>query len=111
MDRLERYRDLLRRLIEDYASTRPAHGEIETEAIIDSRRDHYEVTHMGWLRDERVHGSVIHVDIIDGKIWVQYDGTDRPIAEELVAAGVPREDIVLAFHPAEMRQYTGYGVG
>jgi hypothetical protein len=32
-------------------------------------------------------------------------------AEELLAAGIPREDIVLAFHPAELRHLTGFAVG
>jgi hypothetical protein len=54
---------------------------------------------------------VLHFDIIDGKFSVQYDGTDRPVVEELEAAGVPREDIVLAFHSPDTRRLTGYAVG
>jgi hypothetical protein len=27
-----------------------------------------------------------------------------------VAAGVPQQDIVLAFHPADVRGYTGYAI-
>lgn len=111
MDKLERYRDIVRRVIEEYASYKPANGQIETEAIVDRERNHYEVLHVGWDGVRRVHGSVIHVDIIDGKVWIQYDGTSRPVAEELAAAGIPREDIVLAFHPAKLRPLTGYGVG
>jgi XisI protein len=110
MDRVSRYRQIVRRVIADYASTKPAYGEIQTETVIDEERDHYEVVHVGWQGHRRVHGSVIHLDIIDGKVWVQYDGTDRPVAEELVAAGIPREDIVLGFHPAHLRQHTGYAV-
>jgi hypothetical protein len=111
MDKLNQYRDIICRLIEEYASFKPANGQIETEAIKDRDRDHYEVLHVGWDGVRRVHGSVIHVDIHNGKIWIQYDGTNRPIAEELLSAGVPREDIILAFHPAELRSLTGYGVG
>lgn len=37
--------------------------------------------------------------------------TDRPIAEELVRAGIPKEDIVLAEQPADVRPFTRYGVG
>lgn len=110
MDKLDRYRSIVRRLIEEYASFKPSHGKIDTEAIIDPARDHYEVMHVGWDGIRRVHGSVIHLDIIDGKIWVQYDGTSRPVAEELVAAGVPRTDIVLGFHPSEVRPLTKFGV-
>lgn len=111
MDKLERYRQIVRGLIDEYASYKPAHGQIDTEAVVDCERDHYEVIHVGWDGQRRVHGVVVHVDIRDGKIWIQYDGTSRPIAEEMVAAGIPREDIVLGFHPAELRQLTGFGVG
>jgi hypothetical protein len=111
MDRLTRYREILRRVIGDYTHGKPAYGDIDMELVIDPERDHYEVLHFGWEGRRRVHGVVIHVDIIDGKIWIQYDGTDHPVAEELVAAGIPREDIILAFHPPELRQHTGYGIG
>ena len=111
MDKLDRYRQIVRRLIEEYASYKPSHGQIETEAIVDPEKDHYEVMHVGWDGVRRVHGSVVHVDIQDGKIWIQYDGTSRPIAEELVAAGVPRTDIVIGFHPAELRPLTEFAAG
>ncbi len=41
---------------------------------------------------------------------VPYDGIEDGITDELVGAGVPKDRIVLAFHPPEIRQYTGYGV-
>jgi len=110
MDTLARYREIIRRIISEYASYKPSHGQIQTEAIVDSEKDHYEVMHIGWDGVRRVHGSVIHLDIIDGKIWIQYDGTNRPVAEELLAAGVPREAIVLGFHPAEVRRHTDFAV-
>lgn len=66
--------------------------------------------HVGWDGQRRVHGSVIHIDIIQGKIWIQHDGTNRPVAEELLAAGVPREDIILGFYPPQVRQYTDFCV-
>jgi hypothetical protein len=111
MDRVERYREIVRRLIEEYASYKPSHGQIETEAIVDREHDHYEVMHVGWDRIRRMHGSVVHIDIKGGKVWVQYDGTTRPVAEELVAAGIPREDIVLGFHPADVRPHTNFAIG
>lgn len=110
MDRLDRYRQIVRRIVEEYASYKPSHGQIETEAIVDPEKDHYEVMHVGWDGARRVHGSVIHLDIIDGKVWIQHDGTTRPVADELIAAGIPKEDIVLGFHPADVRQYTDFAV-
>jgi hypothetical protein len=111
MDRTDRYRLIVRRIIEDYAEGKLSHGQIETEAIMDRERDHYEVMHVGWDDQRRVHGTVVHIDIIDGKVWIQHDGTNRPVAEELMAAGIPPEDIVLGFHPSDVRPFTGFAVG
>ncbi len=94
--------------LEDYACYQPSHGEIETEAIIDRQKDHYGVMHVGWDRWRRAHGSAVHINIIGEKVWIQYDGTSRPVAEELVAAGSPGDDIALGFHPAEVRQHAGF---
>lgn len=66
---------------------------------------------VGWDGHKRVHAPLIHVDIIDGKVWIQHDGTSRPVADELVARGIPREDVVLGFHPPDVRPFTDYGVG
>jgi hypothetical protein len=110
MDKIERYRRIVSGLIEEYARFKPSHGEIDTEAIVDCKRDHYEVMHVGWDGFRRVHGSVVHIDIIGGKVWIQYDGTSRPVAEVLIAEGIPRSDIVLGFHPAEVRPLTDFAV-
>jgi hypothetical protein len=99
-------------VIEDYAQGKSKYGHIESEAIMDEVRGHYEVVDVGWdNKSRRVHGTIVHIDIIDGKIWIQYDGTDRPVADELLAAGVPPDDIVLAFHPPRVRHLTGFAVG
>lgn len=111
MDRVERYREIVERIIKEYASYRISHGNIETEAVIDREHDHYEVMHVGWDGVRRVHGCVVHIDIKDGKVWLQYDGTSEPVADELMAAGIPKEDIVLAFHPADVRPLTGFAAG
>ena len=110
MDKVERYREIVRRIVEEYASYRMSRGQIETEAIIDPVKDHYEVMHVGWDDYRRIHGSVIHLDIKDGKIWLQYDGTNRPVADKLLEAGVPKEDIVLGFQPERVRPHTGFAV-
>lgn len=110
MDTIDFYRQIVQNVLREYAA-KPSHGEIDPEIIVDPERDHYELMHVGWDKSRRVHGSVIHIDIIDNKIWIQHDGTSPGIALELVQAGIPKEDIVLAFRPAHVREYTGYGVG
>jgi hypothetical protein len=110
MDIVAHYRTIVRELIDEYARCKPSHGHIETEAIVDPNKDHYEVMHVGWDGARRVHGCVVHIDIIGDKVWIQYDGTSRPIAEALIEAGIPREAIVLGFHPPDVRQYTDFAV-
>ena len=44
------------------------------------------------------------------KVWVQQDGTEEGVALELVAAGIPKEHIVLGFQPPERRAWTDFAV-
>jgi hypothetical protein len=110
MDTVDRFRAIVRQLLQDYGQYRPSHGEIDTEIVIDPERDHYELLHVGWDGQRRVHGAVIHIDIIDGKVWIQHDGTAPGVAEELVELGIPREAIVLGFRPPNVRQYSGFAI-
>ena len=51
-----------------------------------------------------------NIRLIDGKIWIRYDGTEEGVATELLEAGVPKGHIVLGFrHPSE-RKYSGLAV-
>ena len=111
MDQIERYREIVCRLIDEYASYKPAHGDIRTEAVVDREHDHYEVMQVGWNAGRRVHGSIIHIDIRDGKVWIEHNGTDARLGEELVAAGIPRNDVVLGFQPPDVRPLTSYSAG
>jgi XisI protein len=111
VDKLTHYRQAVRRLVEEYAGHKPSIGEVDSYPMIDPEGDHYIAMQTGWVNRHRVHGAFLHLDIINGKVWVQFNGTDQPIADELVAAGIPKEDIVLAEKPADVRPHTGFGVG
>lgn len=108
MDRVAKYRQIIKELVRHYAQIKPAYGNIEIETIFDESNDHYELMYTGWDEHRRVHGSILHIDIRDNKVWIQYDGIEGGIAEELVEAGIPREMVVLGFQPPELRPYTEY---
>jgi hypothetical protein len=101
----------VQQILTRYAQIQPAYGEIERETIFDRDRDRYQVVNTGWENRRRVYGCLIHIDIKDGKIWVQYDGTERGIANELVELGIPKQNIVLAYQSPYMRQFTEFAVG
>jgi hypothetical protein len=111
MDRLAQYRQYIQDILDEYSQYKPAYGDIELETIYDTTKDHYQLLSVGWNKHQRIHGSILHLDIRDNKIWVQYDGTEEGIANRLVELGVPQEDIVLGFHPPYQRQYTQFSVG
>jgi hypothetical protein len=111
MAKLEQYRQYVRQILEEYSHYRPAYGDVTMELIIDTERDHYQLMSIGWHQQRRIYGLLIHIDIKNEHIWIQHDGTEGGIANELVALGVPKEDIVLAFHAPYKRPYTGFGTG
>jgi hypothetical protein len=110
MDSLETYREIVERVLSDYAAVPYAHGDFETEVVFDRDRDRYLLIDVGWDGKRRVHGCIVHIDIIDGKLWIQRDGTEQGIALDLEQAGIPKEHIVLGFREPELRQYTGYAL-
>lgn len=111
MDRLESYRETIERILSDYASIPYSYGDFQTEVVFDRTRDRYLMVNVGWHGKRRVHGCLVHIDIIDGKIWIQLDGTEQGIALDLEEAGIPKERIVLGFREPEIRPYTGYATG
>jgi XisI protein len=108
MDRLDKYRQIIEKVLSDYAAVPYVHGEFKSEILFDRQRDRYALINVGWNNERRVHGCILHLDIIEGKIWIQRDGTESGIALDLEQAGVPREDIVLGFREAFLRPHTGY---
>jgi len=110
MAAVDRYRQLVQDLLQAYSELKASNEAVEAEAIFDVERDRYQVVHIGWSNKRRIYGCVLHLDIKAGKIWIQHDGTEGGIANELVDCGVPKPDIVLAFHSPFKRQFTGFAV-
>ena len=110
MDTLNSWRQTIENVLGEYASIPYAYGDIQTEVISDRENDHYLLVNVGWRESRRIYGSLVHIAIIDGKIWVQQDGTEDGIANELVEGGIPRDMIVLGFRAPEVRQFTGFAM-
>lgn len=108
MDKLSHYREIVQHVVREYANWFPHSDHIRTELVLNPDIDHYELRRIGWEADEHIHHSSIHLDIINGKVWIQEDRTNRPVADALLEAGVPREDIVLGFQPPEVRPHTDF---
>ena len=110
MDTLADDRRIIETILADYASIPFSYGQIDQQLVFDRERDHYLLMMVGQLNDERQYGALIHVDLIDGKFWIQYDGTERGVATDLLDAGIPKDRIVLGFKSPEIRKHTGFAV-
>lgn len=111
---IEQYRQYIQQLLSERAQRASSHRkapEYEVQTIFDTERDHYQLLYVGWRGNKRDFGCILHLDIKGGKIWIQHDGTEVGIANQLVEMGVPKQDIVLAFHEPEVRQFTDFGTG
>jgi XisI protein len=107
---LMQYSEIVQKLLEDYAALSGEDETVDTELIFDPVRDSYQLVHVGWHGDRRIYGCILHLDIRDGKIWLQHNGTENDIAAELVEMGVAKTDIVIGFHSPFKRQFTEYAV-
>jgi XisI protein len=110
MAKLEEYRQHIQEILTDYSQIRSANEDVEAQTIFDLARDHYQLVHAGWSNKRRIYGCILHLDIKNDKIWIQHDGTEGGIANQLMARGVPAQDIVLAFHSPFKRQFTEFAV-
>jgi hypothetical protein len=110
MDKQTRYRELIKRCMEKWEAyvRRARHNGIEIQHIFDDANDNYLLVYVGWDRNQRVQQTTLHLRLKEDKIWIEADETEEGIATELVRAGVPRQDIVLAFHPPELRHLSDF---
>ena len=106
----DRYRDIIERVLQEYAAFFAAEDGVEQQLIFDRQQGHYLLVESGWQQRRRIYGTFIHLDLIDDKVWIQHDGTEDGVAYELEAAGIPKQQIVLAFKSLERRQLTEYAV-
>jgi hypothetical protein len=104
------YPRIVRKIITEYAAFLPAYSDVQAETILDDEHAHYMLFYTGWDGKHRVHGSAIHITLRGDKVWVQHDGTKDGIVDELIAAGIPIEKIVLGFHHPDERKYTEFAV-
>ncbi len=72
------------KVLQDYLEFLGNDSESDLQLIIDENKDHYLLVEIGWHKNQRIYGNLIHIDIIKDKIWIQQDGTEEGIANELV---------------------------
>ncbi|MFB2880273.1 MULTISPECIES: XisI protein [Floridanema] len=106
MDTTASYREIVKQVILKYAKLRPSHGNIRLDPVFDEMRDRYALMQVGWDSGKRVRGNLIYITLQDGKIYIEYDGMEHGITHDLIAQGISKDNIVLAFLPDSQLSFT-----
>ena len=111
MGKLEKYRQVLREIILRYGSYPSRYSKTDLLPICDDERGEYLLIDVGWQENEkRTYLVVFHFRIKDGKIYIEQDNTDADPVQQMIDAGVPKEDIVLAFYSPSHRKLTDFAL-
>lgn len=110
MDRINEYIQIIRRVLQEVADYVPNEEGVRKKIIVDDLNGHYQLLQTGWKNRRRIHGTLLHIDVRDGKVWVEHDGTNPEIVQDLLDAGIPAHDMVLGFHPPQLRHHTEFAV-
>jgi XisI protein len=95
-------RDIAEKILQEYIDFLGNDDLAEVKLVLDEKRDRYLLVETGWPNGCRIYGNLIHIEIIDNKLWIEHDGTEDGVAYELMAAGIPEQHIVLAFKLPEL---------
>ena len=111
MDKLKKYQDILNSFFQERAAiqNRQPSG-LKSHLLINGEKTDFALLKMGWKDKLFIHTIVFHLEIKKEKIWIYSDKMDIEVAEILVAAGVKKEDIVLAFLSPTLRSFSDYVV-
>ncbi|MDK2409385.1 XisI protein [Aphanizomenon sp. PH219] len=112
MDKLTYYQNIIKQILTEYEriSAQVPDPDIDEVLMFDDQRSQYLWFNIGWKNNKRVKAISVYVRIKNEKIYIEEDWTEEGIATELLREGVPKEDIVLAFHDPETRKLTEFAV-
>ena len=104
------YSQLVQQILTKYARLINPKNTPNQTLIFDTQNDHCVFLANERHDDKRRYGITLHIDIIDGKIWIQRDGTEEGIIDDSMEAGVPKEHIVLGYRSPFVRQHTEFAM-
>ncbi|MFK7947095.1 MAG: XisI protein [Saprospiraceae bacterium] len=115
MDKIEKYQQIIMAALQRHADIRnnnrhPKQAFVETQLLFDTKHNHFMLMSIGWNAETSkfIYGVAFHIDIKDGKVWVQQDNTDAIIVDDLLEGGILQSDIVLGFLSPYMRQFSDF---
>jgi XisI protein len=113
MDKLTHYQKAILDFLNRYnaeTTGNTLNSAVSRRILADTTNNSFQLLSIGWRDNHYSFGPIFHFDIINGKIWIQCNNTEREVVDELMAAGVEPNDIVLGFLNPKARQFSGFAV-
>lgn len=99
MDKLDHYRAIIETALRNIVNlTENAFTKVPNlrdKTVLDRQTDSYLIVREGWDGPRHIDRIVVHLEILNDKVWIQEDWLEHGIAIELENAGIPKSDIVL----------------
>ncbi len=114
IQKIEKYQIILTDYLESLAAQRNnlPNIKLKYEVIADTKRNHFQLTRLGWHHHKFNFLVLIHFDLNPetGKVWIQQNNTEWLVADDLIDKGIPPTDIVLGFKPEYLRALSSFAL-
>lgn len=110
MDKKLDYGKILTEILTERINLVKPSSKLAEILVADRENQVYAWQAFGWSNGERESYQRFFARIKDGKIHIEEDWTEEGIGTILLERGVSPKDIVIEFHPPEMRQYTEFAL-
>jgi hypothetical protein len=105
--KLEQYRELVTQVLQRHAAMEAEPHNYESTVLCDTQNNDYRLIDTEILPDKRLDHVVIQLLLRDGKVWIERDGIEYGISQDLLEAGIPANDIVVGLsqgHPLTLAE-------
>ena len=110
MDTIEVQRSAIARVFRSWEQYPASISKFRITGVMDTPHDRYTLTHVDFDGERYRSHLLAQLEIRNGKIWILTDNTEEGIAPELVAEGIPKDQIVLGYYSPGMRAQGDFAV-
>ena len=97
MDQITNYRQVMQRVLEDYAQWLSTDERVKILPVCDPVNDQYLLITLGWINGRREHDICFHAWLHEHKFMIEIDLTENGLSHQLIEAGIAAADILYAW--------------
>lgn len=95
MDNPLNYADILKQTLQTATSHQPRLQAIRLYPVCDLNSGHFLILATGWNKQRRIDTILFHAHLVNNKVVIEEDNFEEGLTQNLMAAGIKAEDIVL----------------